>query len=143
VIERIIAPHRTDLSAGVNVTISGDCKVEDSHILQIVSLLVHELATNASKYGVFSKAEGSLTLRIEELPNSPQTDRRLVLIWHERFVGPKPITDNAVIGKGFGTELMKRLILGVDGSYAHDVKIGEGVDATIELPLGKQLQPDL
>jgi hypothetical protein len=33
---------------------------------------------------------------------------------------------------------MERLVSGVDGTYAHDIKSGEGVDATIELPLGKQ-----
>jgi two-component sensor histidine kinase len=138
VIERILAPHRTQLSAEVNVSISGDCRVDDPHIQQVVSLLINELATNASKYGVFSKADGSLKLRIEEIPTSPEADRRLVLYWHERFGSTKPIADNAEIGKGFGTELMERLVSGVDGTYAHDIKSGEGVDATIELPLGKQ-----
>lgn len=136
VIERILAPHRTEASAGVNISISGDCKVDDPHILQIVSLLVYELATNASKYGVFSKTEGSLKLKIDELLATPEKDRCVVLHWHERFADSKPIVHCDVAATGFGTQLMNRLISGVDGRYVHDIKKGEGVDATIELPLG-------
>ena len=142
VIERILAPHRTHASAGIHISISGDCSVEDPHILQIISLLVYELATNASKYGVFSKVDGSLKLQIDELLATPEMGRRLVLYWHERFGGPKPIADGTVVGEGFGSELMKRLVSSVDGNYAHEVKSGEGVDATIELPLQKQTYQD-
>jgi len=67
-----------------------------------MSLVLHELATNATKYGGLSVPEGRVRLwwQIE-----PADDRRIVrLRWEER--GGPPVTPPKA--EGFGTELIQR-----------------------------------
>ena len=67
-----------------------------------MSLVLHELATNATKYGGLSVPEGRVRLwwQIEH----SDEERRLRLYWEER--GGPPVT--APQAKGFGTELIQR-----------------------------------
>jgi two-component system, chemotaxis family, CheB/CheR fusion protein len=66
-----------------------------------LSLMLHELGTNAAKYGALSRDRGRLRVswHVEEM-----SDRRLRLKWEERH-GPrvKPPTE-----KGFGLQLIER-----------------------------------
>jgi two-component system CheB/CheR fusion protein len=66
-----------------------------------LSLMLHELGTNAAKYGALSRDQGRLRVswHVEEM-----SDRRLWLKWEERH-GPrvKPPTE-----KGFGLQLIER-----------------------------------
>jgi two-component sensor histidine kinase len=67
-----------------------------------VSLVLHELATNAAKYGVLSVPEGRVRLswQVERADDG----RHLRLLWQER--GGPPVT--APLEPGFGTELIRR-----------------------------------
>jgi two-component system CheB/CheR fusion protein len=67
-----------------------------------VSLVLHELATNAAKYGALSMPEGRVRLSWQIEP--AEDERRLRLVWQER--GGPPVT--APLEKGFGTELIRR-----------------------------------
>jgi two-component system, chemotaxis family, CheB/CheR fusion protein len=66
-----------------------------------LSLMLHELGTNAAKYGALSRDQGRLRVswHVEEM-----SDRRLRLNWEERH-GPrvKPPAE-----KGFGLQLIER-----------------------------------
>jgi PAS domain S-box-containing protein len=66
-----------------------------------LSLVLHELGTNAAKYGALSRHEGRLRVswQVEQ-----ESDRRVRLRWQERY-GPKvePPTE-----KGFGLQLIER-----------------------------------
>jgi two-component system CheB/CheR fusion protein len=67
-----------------------------------VSLILHELGTNAAKYGALSREDGrvGVSWRVEQR----RKDRRLRLLWVERG-GP----DVGELGeKGFGTRLIER-----------------------------------
>jgi PAS domain S-box-containing protein len=56
-VAKTLAPFsRRVITAGDRVTISGD-------VAEILALAFHELATNATKYGAWSRPEGSVTLR--------------------------------------------------------------------------------
>jgi PAS domain S-box-containing protein len=56
-VTKTLAPFpRRVIAAGDHVTISGD-------VAEILALAFHELATNATKYGAWSRTEGSVTLR--------------------------------------------------------------------------------
>lgn len=56
-VAKTLAPFpRRVIAAGDHVTISGD-------VAEILALAFHELATNATKYGAWSRPEGSVTLR--------------------------------------------------------------------------------
>lgn len=72
-----------------------------------LALVFHELATNAAKYGAFSRMEGRLHVHWELLPaDAPTEGTRLHLDWKESG-GPGGRADGAV---GFGTTLIRRSI---------------------------------
>jgi two-component sensor histidine kinase len=64
-------------------------------------ITLHELATNAAKYGSLSAAEGYV--RVEWMPAA---DKRLVLRWTE--VGGPPVKPPT--RSGFGTNVMQAMI---------------------------------
>lgn len=70
-----------------------------------LTLAVHELATNATKYGAFSRASGRLSIRWNVDDREGQC--WLTLDWSESGV---PIIDAAPRRRGFGTELVSRRI---------------------------------
>lgn len=91
--------------AGDKVTIEGPA-VELSPVpAQAFTLAVHELATNAVKYGAIGKRAGRLTVswRVEE----EEPGRRVVVFdWRETGVPiPEPVRR-----KGYGTQLIERAL---------------------------------
>lgn len=67
-----------------------------------LALILHELATNAAKYGSLSTAEGKLRVTWDITHDDRPSQIRLT--WKER--GGPPVTDDA--SHGFGTKLIKR-----------------------------------
>ncbi|ODN71902.1 HWE histidine kinase domain-containing protein [Methylobrevis pamukkalensis] len=90
-----------------------------------LGLVLHELATNACKYGAFSGPDGrvALTWSVD--------DGRLVLIWEE--AGGPPV--RAPSRRGFGSTLIDGSIRSDGGTAAVSYRV-EGVVWRIELPLG-------
>jgi two-component sensor histidine kinase len=106
-----------------------DLDLEDERELSnkpvvIVSLAVHELTTNALKYGALSTPNGRVSVA------SRSVDGRLRLTWREAG-GPlvEPPTR-----RGFGTTLLRRLVEGAGGTLAIDYP-PDGVTAEIFLGL--------
>jgi PAS domain S-box-containing protein len=92
-----------------------------------LSMALHELATNAVKYGALSGPEGRVVLswRTEE--------GRLRLVWQEEG-GPPVLPPGR---KGFGTRLIERgLAHELDGTVTLDFA-PSGLRCEIDLPLGK------
>jgi PAS domain S-box-containing protein len=91
---------------------------------QAIAVAMHELATNAAKYGALSGATGEV--RVEWL----RADGQLMLRWTES--GGPPV--NPPTRKGFGTNVMETMIRGhVQG----DVRLGwhaDGLACEITLP---------
>jgi two-component sensor histidine kinase len=79
---------------------------------QVVSLALalHELATNAVKYGALSSPEGEVELSIEDV------GERLQLHWIERG-GPKV---ELPVKRGFGTRLLRRTGMHTELEFAED-----------------------
>ena len=69
---------------------------------QTLAMALHELATNAAKYGALSAAEGRV--RFSWQIEQPDEGRRVRLRWEE-YGGP-PVT--APQSAGFGTQLIRR-----------------------------------
>jgi two-component sensor histidine kinase len=93
-----------------------------------IAMALHELFTNAVKYGAFSDERGRIDLewRVSEEP-----ERRLAMIWQERQ-GPEVIPPSH---KGFGSMLLERtLALDLDGDVVTEFRPG-GLVCTIEAPL--------
>jgi PAS domain S-box-containing protein len=94
-----------------------------------VSMAVHELATNAIKYGALSNEAGRVDIEWRVEPNG--RGRHLRLEWRERN-GP-PVT--APTRKGFGTRLLERALAHEEGGRADLVYAPDGVRCIIEASL--------
>ena len=95
------------------------------------SLLIHELATNAVKYGALSRDGGrvSVTWRVERPADAPEKGLDLVLEWQE--AGGPPVV--APARKGFGSRLIQS---GLAGTGRSDVRYRpEGLRAEFRAPL--------
>lgn len=90
-----------------------------------MGLLLHELATNATKHGALSAAGGSVTLKRQVAP-----DGRAVFDWLE--AGGPPVT--APSRKGFGSRLLELALRNQDGKVTSAFD-AEGFRARAEFPL--------
>ncbi|AYV46591.1 histidine kinase [Caulobacter flavus] len=94
-----------------------------------VGMAVHELATNAAKYGALSTSEGRVTVAWSVEP--PQAPGRLVLTWTER--GGPPVTTPS--RRGFGARLLEK---GLAGELSGVVRLAydqSGLVCAMTLPL--------
>lgn len=66
-----------------------------------LSLAIHELATNATKYGALSRPEGRVTIQWDKLP-----DDGFTFDWNES--GGPPVTEPT--RRGFGSRLTERVV---------------------------------
>ncbi|HEX8666503.1 MAG TPA: HWE histidine kinase domain-containing protein [Beijerinckiaceae bacterium] len=94
-----------------------------------LALSLHELATNAAKYGALSTAGGLVAITWEVV--DPRGDARLRLRWIERG-GPsvRPPTR-----RGFGSRLIERSLAAEDGGSATIGYPPEGVVCVMEAPI--------
>ncbi|MBA3810838.1 MAG: PAS domain-containing protein [Caulobacteraceae bacterium] len=112
------------LDAGPQVAL--DCEVMAIGPRGAVSLglIVHELLTNAGKYGALSTPEGRLTVRCGPAPEGA------VLTWREQ--AERPVEAGG--GGGFGTLLIERLTRDLGGEARMEFLPG-GLEATIVFAL--------
>ena len=96
-----------------------------------IGMIVHELTTNAAKYGALSSAGGKIAVRWTFSDPSRQDDINIDLTWIE-VGGPKPSNDPK---KGFGSNLIDRLIKQFGGITAFDfVPEGLSFRASFSIP---------
>ena len=109
-------------------TITGDNLPVPPKTALSLAIALHELATNAVKYGAFSNDAGKID--IEWSIVSDPSGNRLLLRWRERD-GP-PVTPPT--RKGFGSWVIERgLAHELGGTVSLDYH-GEGVACTIDIP---------
>ena len=102
----IVAPETIEVYGDERVSISGPNIRVNSEATLALGMVLHELATNAAKYGAFSVPEGHVDVSWSRV-NDAESDR-LVITWEESG-GPRP---NAPDRTGFGTQLIKSTIEG-------------------------------
>ena len=85
------------------VRIDGAAVMLEPYSAQAIAITLHELATNAAKYGALSAAAGHV-----EIAWSRMADGRLSLRWIES--GGPPVT--LPTHRGFGTSIMENIIAG-------------------------------
>jgi PAS domain S-box-containing protein len=105
------------------VRIDGPQVLLKPDIAQTIAVILHELATNATKYGALSTAQG-----VVELTWSHETDGRLLLCWTETG-GPVVRTPTKL---GFGTRVIKGMIGQFKGTTRFDWRAG-GLVCEIDL----------
>ncbi len=94
-----------------------------------LGLVLHELATNARKYGALSVRTGKVVITARVLDEEGQ--HVLHLTWHE--VGGPPVHPGN--RRGFGSVLIERSLDKILGSSVHVEYLPKGVTAVIRVPL--------
>ncbi len=112
---------------GERVLVSGGSLPLTPKATQCLGMLLHELATNAAKYGALATADGQVELRWQ---GASDPSGELVLHWTER--GGLPVT--APSRRGFGSALIEVLVRNLGGTIDKDWRL-EGLVCTMRLPL--------
>jgi two-component sensor histidine kinase len=101
VISTALIPYRT---GDGRFAVSGPALVVKSRQALALSLAIHELATNALKYGALTVASGqvSITWTSEDQEGKP----KFVFVWQE--MGGPPASKPAAVG--FGSRLISRVL---------------------------------
>ncbi len=94
----ILTPYQDE--RGERIRITGPQIAVDDRSATPLALFVHELATNAAKYGALSVPEGSITLSVER-------DEDVRMLWREH--GGPPVVPSAE--EGFGARLIEMSIV--------------------------------
>ena len=81
--------------------------------LVVIGLILHELGTNAAKYGALSVPAGRVSLSWRKGKEPESGGEVLVIDWQETG-GPAPKPSPAT-SRGFGSTLMTRIIASVGG----------------------------
>jgi len=113
-----------------NVRLAGDEIRLDASTAATLGMVLHELATNAAKYGALSAAAGTVDVawtRTEQGPDNP----RLRMTWTERN-GP-PVDPSAP--RGFGTGFIERAVEYELQGKAELELAPQGLRCTITFPL--------
>ena len=122
-----LAPYRAD--NGAHAQLVGEDLHLDAKTGLALSLALHELATNAGKYGAFTRSEGRVTLEWTTFERDDQ--RWLRMVWTESG-GPEVMAPGS---RGFGSRLLTE---GVGYELGGDVSLEfprSGVVCTITVPL--------
>jgi len=126
----ILAPYRIS-HVEERVVMNGDDIAISPDAVTSLALVLHELATNAAKYGALSGERG--TVEVAWL----LTDSALDISWSERG---GPAVSAPPERSGFGTTLARRSVEGqLGGKIAHDWA-HEGLRVAISLPRGTILR---
>ena len=119
--------HYADAIGG-QVEVTGPLLLLTPEAAQNIGMALHELSTNAAKYGSLSVAEGKV--RIAWRLETREGEQRLVLEWTER--GGPPVTPPT--RKGFGHVVMARIVArALEGTVDLDFA-PEGLRWTLDIP---------
>jgi two-component sensor histidine kinase len=114
----------------VNITISGTDLALTAAETQAVAMVLHELVTNAAKYGALSVPEGQVSVSWDRKLNGDAT-AILMLEWRE--LGGPPITTE--VQSGYGTVLIRDLVPHELGGKVDLVFDPGGLNCRIAIPL--------
>ncbi len=127
-VRAILLPHMEDIEAATRVRIGGPPLDIGALSVTTLALILHELATNAAKYGALSVPEGRVA--VEWSISGDLLD----LHWRERG-GPMITTPPAA--HGFGSALVERSVVGqLHGSLEYDWR-AEGLELQLSFPLDR------
>lgn len=128
--ETILAPHR-DIGLPGKILIECAPIVVGAQSATSLTLVLHELATNASKYGALSTNHGTLTIACW------QDGDTLSLDWQERG---GPVIASPPATKGFGSNLARKTVTDqLEGEIAYDWR-REGLRVGLRIPLARLLR---
>ena len=111
-----------------NAEVGGPSVTLKAEAAQVVAMVLHELTTNAAKYGAFSNQKGRVSLKWWWQENGSHA--RLAIDWQETG-GPSVVTP---IRYGYGTSMVRELIPFELGGTVEITYAREGVRCRLEIP---------
>jgi len=130
----VLAPYRS--ADKTRVAISGPAILLPARVVVPLSMVLHELATNAAKYGSLSGRRGNVDITWQLADGA---DQAIELTWQERS-GPKV---RRTASAGFGTRLIERVVShDLDGRTAIDFD-PDGVRCTLSFAVRGQAGPSV
>jgi two-component sensor histidine kinase len=123
-----LAAHASD---NERTFVQGPLVVLPPRIAQAVAMAIHELVTNAAKYGALSREDGSVEVRWRTEQRG--VDEYTAFQWRERGV---PI-QVAATKKGFGSQIIEYSLPYALGGTAQLTFHSDGVECIIEFPLSE------
>ena len=127
VISRVLQPYAVNDPA--RVRLFGPKVPLAPRLAVVLSMILHEIATNAAKYGALSNDSGTVTLDWEVVEEDGR--QKLRLIWTE--AGGPPVT--APVHRGFGSRLIERSARDQLGGEATVDFLPRGVVCTLAIAL--------
>jgi len=127
VITRAVQPFLPN--APERIRMNGPAVPLSPRLAVVLSMIVHEIATNAAKYGALSNETGRVTLEWEVIADTPKPWLRL--IWTE--IGGPPVTEP--VRRGFGSRLIERSARDQLGGEATVDFLPRGVVCTVTCTL--------
>jgi len=119
-VEKAIAPYR---AGPAQCALDGETLVLPARLAMPIGLVLHELVTNAVKYGAWSQPEGRLSIRWRH------DDGRVTIDWHEECA----LDDQPPERTGFGSMLMQSSARQLDGTIAREFT-SRGLAVRIDFP---------
>lgn len=108
-----------------------------SSSVQILALALHELATNAVKYGALCQPQGSLAITWRLEPEAADGRPWLHIDWRERGVEIAPETQTKA--RGQGRDLIERALPYQLDGRTNFTLAAEGVHCTLSLPVSMSM----
>ena len=128
--EAVLEPH---LDGKRRINLIGDGVALAPQMAVSVAMALHELSTNALKYGALSQASGGVDLSWSIARHS---EPRLRIEWREH--GGPPVVEPT--HEGFGTRMLKRLLASeLDGAVTLAFN-RSGVECVIDAPVGRLVE---
>jgi two-component sensor histidine kinase/integral membrane sensor domain MASE1 len=131
-VRRQLAPYTTE----INTTICGPDVMLTAAETQAVAMVIHELVTNAAKYGALSSPDGRVSVSWDR----PRADMAMTLTITWRELGGPPIA--APVQSGYGSSLIRDLIPHELGGTVDLVFPSDGACCKIEIPLRAKARLD-
>src|SRR5215510_7274801 len=128
-LEALVRNQFAPYAADANIAIHGTDVTLTAAAIQAMGMALHELVTNAVKYGALSMPTGRVTVSWERKPNGHVTN--LVFAWREFDGPPGPVEAKS----GYGTRLIRELVPHELGGTVDLEFAAEGVSCRIEFPL--------
>ena len=127
-VERELAPYTT----GYNTELSGPDVVLSAEAGQAMGMMLHELVTNAAKYGALSNPPGRVLIRWHFCLNGNARDQ-LAFEWQETG-GPLVVAPGK---SGYGTCVIREIIPYELGGTVDYVLALEGVRCRLDIPVAR------
>ncbi|PYB70491.1 histidine kinase [Rhizobium wuzhouense] len=124
-VEDILSPHVEDPA---RVSLSGPLVEIGLKASTSLALILHELATNAAKYGAFADSEGKLDVRWDIVEGA------LELLWNEALVGRQIAAPQSL---GFGSKLARTSAAQQLGGEIHFDWAAHGLRIVLRVPIDR------